>query len=66
MKGGALISVDQALEQLMLFAAQAPITAVEEVPLADADGRVLARDVQARIDSPLGRTVVLWMAMPSS
>ncbi|WP_101293529.1 molybdopterin molybdotransferase MoeA [Pseudomonas tussilaginis] len=52
MKGGALISVDQALEQLMLFAAQAPITAVEEVPLADADGRVLARDVQARIDSP--------------
>ncbi|KJK08238.1 hypothetical protein UB47_07725 [Pseudomonas sp. 5] len=52
MKGGALISVDQALEQLMLFAAQAPITAVEKVPLADADGRVLARDVQARIDSP--------------
>lgn len=66
MKAGALISVDQALEQLILLAAQAPITAVEEVPLADADGRVLARDVQARIDPPLDRTVVLWMAMPST
>ena len=45
----ALLSVAQALEQVL---AQAEPLPADEVPLADADGRVLAYDLKARRTQP--------------
>ncbi|MFK8329885.1 gephyrin-like molybdotransferase Glp [Pseudomonas sp. BJa5] len=52
MKASPLLAVDQALGQLLQLAAQAPLEAVDQVCLEDADGRVLAHDLVARTDSP--------------
>jgi molybdopterin molybdotransferase len=48
--GGELMSVEEALA----LAAErlAPVAGVAEVPLAEADGRVLARDIAAPLDLP--------------
>jgi molybdopterin molybdotransferase len=48
--GGELMSVDQATA--LISERLAPISDVESVPLADADNRVLARDIDAPIDLP--------------
>ncbi|NNJ14620.1 molybdopterin molybdotransferase MoeA [Pseudomonas putida CSV86] len=44
--------VEAALQRLLDLAAAAPIRDVEEVTLADAEGRVLAADLHASIDLP--------------
>ncbi|WP_425930583.1 gephyrin-like molybdotransferase Glp [Pseudomonas sp. NyZ201] len=44
--------VEAALQRLLELAAAAPIRDVEEVTLADAEGRVLAADLHASIDLP--------------
>lgn len=46
---GALISVEEALERLL---ASLPVTDAERVPLAEANGRVLAEPLAAPFDSP--------------
>ena len=48
----SLLSVEAALERLLLQAEAAPIGGVEQVALADADGRVLATDLVAGLDLP--------------
>jgi len=52
MKGAALMPVDEALGRLLDLAQGSPIADIEELALALADGRVLARDLFARTDSP--------------
>ncbi|KQU54283.1 molybdopterin biosynthesis protein MoeA [Bosea sp. Leaf344] len=47
---GALMSVEQAAERA--FALVVPVPEVQTLPLADADGRVLAGDVVAALDLP--------------
>lgn len=48
----ALLSLDQALELLLGLADEEPITDVESLSLADAEGRVLAGDLIAGVDLP--------------
>lgn len=48
----SLLSVEAALERLLLQAEAAPIGGVEQVALADADGRVLVADLVAGLDLP--------------
>jgi molybdopterin molybdotransferase len=48
--GGRMISVDDAVSQIV--AAVAPIADIETVPLANADGRTLARDLVAPMALP--------------
>lgn len=48
----SLLSVEQAQQQLLDWAAQAPIVESERVALADADGRVLAAPLLAGLDLP--------------
>lgn len=47
-----LMPVEQALEQLLALAEAAPIRDTELLPLADAEGRVLASDLVAALDLP--------------
>ncbi|WP_240478630.1 molybdopterin molybdotransferase MoeA [Pseudomonas cremoricolorata] len=47
-----LMPVEQALAQLLSLADAKPIREVEQVALADADGRVLAQDLVSSIDLP--------------
>lgn len=47
-----LMPVEAALERLLALAEAAPITDVETVALADAEGRVLATDLHATLDLP--------------
>lgn len=47
-----LMAVDEALRQLLALARSEPFTAVEQVALRGADGRVLAEDLCAAIDLP--------------
>lgn len=47
-----LMPVEEALERLLALAEAAPIKDSEAVALADAEGRVLARDVVAGLDLP--------------
>ena len=51
-KTGALIPVEQALQQLLDMAAAAPIREQHALPLADCDGRVLAQDLVSTLDLP--------------
>ena len=51
-KTGALIPVEQALQQLLDMAAAAPIREQQALPLADCDGRVLAQDLVSTLDLP--------------
>ena len=51
-KTGALIPVEQALQQLLDMAAAAPIRDQHALPLADCDGRVLAQDLVSTLDLP--------------
>lgn len=44
--------VEQALEQLLALAEAAPIQETENLPLAEAEGRVLATDLVASLDLP--------------
>jgi len=44
--------VEQALERLLALAEAAPITQTERVPLAEAEGRVLATELVATLDLP--------------
>jgi len=44
--------VEQALEQLLALAEAAPIGDIENLPLAEAEGRVLATDLVASLDLP--------------
>ncbi|MEN8642127.1 molybdopterin molybdotransferase MoeA [Pseudomonas sichuanensis] len=44
--------VEEALERLLALAEAAPIGDTEEVALADAEGRVLARELVAKLDLP--------------
>ncbi|QXI40945.1 molybdopterin molybdotransferase MoeA [Pseudomonas xantholysinigenes] len=46
------MAVDDALAQLLALARATPFTGVEQLPLAQADGRVLAEALQAAIDLP--------------
>lgn len=48
----SLLSVEAALERLLRQAEAAPIGDVEQLALADADGRVLASDLVAGLDLP--------------
>jgi molybdopterin molybdotransferase len=48
----ALLPVEIALQRLLALAEAAPILAVEQIKLADADGRVLAEDLLAGFDLP--------------
>jgi molybdopterin molybdotransferase len=48
--GGALLGVDAALA--LIEARIVPVVEEESVPLADAAGRILARDVVAQMDVP--------------
>lgn len=48
----SLMPVEQALERLLALAEAAPIGATEQVPLAAADGRVLAHALVASLDLP--------------
>lgn len=48
----SLLPVEDALERLLELAAQAPIQEQERLPLAEADGRVLASDLVADVDLP--------------
>ncbi len=47
-----LLPLEEALQRLLALAASAPISAVESVPLAEADGRVLAEPLLAGLDLP--------------
>ena len=47
-----LMPVEQALEQLLALAEAAPIRDTEHLPLAEAEGRVLATDLVASLDLP--------------
>jgi len=47
-----LMPVEQALEQLLALAEAAPIRETENLPLAEAEGRVLATDLVASLDLP--------------
>lgn len=47
-----LMPVEQALEQLLALAEAAPIREMENLPLAEAEGRVLATDLVASLDLP--------------
>lgn len=47
-----LMPVEQALEQLLALAEAAPIQETENLPLAEAEGRVLATDLVASLDLP--------------
>ncbi|MDZ4017451.1 Molybdopterin molybdenumtransferase [Pseudomonas sichuanensis] len=47
-----LMPVEEALERLLALAEAAPIGDTEEVALADAEGRVLARELVAGLDLP--------------
>lgn len=47
-----LMPVEEALERLLALAEAAPIGDTEEVALADAEGRVLARELVAKLDLP--------------
>ncbi len=47
-----LMPVEEALERLLALAEAAPIRQTEEVGLADAEGRVLARELVAGLDLP--------------
>lgn len=51
-KTGALMAVEAALEQLLAMAAATPVTQREHLPLAEAQGRVLAEDLVATLDLP--------------
>ena len=51
-KNGALMPVEAALARLLEMAGGAPITADEELPLAQVQGRVLAQDLVATLDLP--------------
>ena len=51
-KTGALIPVEQALQQLLDMAAAAPIREQHTLPLADCDGCVLAQDLISTLDLP--------------
>ncbi|MEB3902001.1 molybdopterin molybdenumtransferase MoeA, partial [Pseudomonas putida] len=46
------MAVEEALERLLALAEAAPIKGSESVALADAQGRVLAREVVAELDLP--------------
>lgn len=48
----SLISVEDALQRLLAWAEQAPLDGQETVPLAQADGRVLAAPLLAGLDLP--------------
>lgn len=48
--GGSLLTVDEALERVT--AGLSPVAETEDVPLAQADGRILARDLVAPVDLP--------------
>ncbi|OYW69001.1 MAG: molybdopterin molybdenumtransferase MoeA [Bosea sp. 12-68-7] len=47
---GALMTLDEAAARVATLAA--PVVGIETVPLAQADGRVLARDIAAPVDLP--------------
>src|SRR5690606_37797204 len=47
-----LLPVEQALERLLTMADAAPITETERLPLANAEGRVLAEALVAGLDLP--------------
>ncbi|WP_139138841.1 molybdopterin molybdotransferase MoeA, partial [Pseudomonas sp. NBRC 111141] len=47
-----LMPVEQALGQLLALAETAPIRDIENLPLAEAEGRVLATDLVASLDLP--------------
>ena len=51
-KTGALMPVEQALQQLLDMAEAAPIREQHTLPLADCDGRVLAQDLVSTLDLP--------------
>jgi len=51
-KSGALMPVEVALARLLALAEAAPIRGVQRVPLAQADGRVLAEDLVSSLDLP--------------
>ena len=51
-KTGALIPVEQALQQLLDMAAASPIREQHTLALADCDGRVLAQDLVSTLDLP--------------
>ncbi|CAH0184497.1 molybdopterin molybdenumtransferase MoeA [Pseudomonas mediterranea] len=51
-KTGALMPVEVALEQLLAMAATTPVTQRERLPLAEAQGRVLAQDLVSTLDLP--------------
>jgi molybdopterin molybdotransferase len=51
-KTGALMPVEQALQQLLAMADAAPIREQQRLPLAECDGRVLAQDLVSTLDLP--------------
>ena len=51
-KTGALMPVEDALQQLLAMAAAAPIRQQETLALADCDARVLAQDLVSTLDLP--------------
>lgn len=51
-KTGALMPVEDALEQLLAMAEAAPIREQETLPLAECDGRVLAQALVSTLDLP--------------
>ncbi len=51
-KAGALMAVEAALERLLEMAAATPIVQRERLPLAAAQGRVLAEDLVSTLDLP--------------
>lgn len=51
-KTGALMPVEQALQQLLAMAEAAPIREQQVLPLADCDGRVLAQELVSTLDLP--------------
>ncbi|QHF43950.1 molybdopterin molybdenumtransferase MoeA [Pseudomonas sp. S35] len=51
-KTGALMPVEQALQQLLAIAEAAPIREPHALPLAECDGRVLAQDLVSTLDLP--------------
>ena len=51
-KTGALMPVEQALQQLLDMAEAAPIREQQTLDLADCDGRVLAQDLVSTLDLP--------------
>ncbi|MEW5716630.1 gephyrin-like molybdotransferase Glp [Pseudomonas sp. SB113] len=51
-KTGALMPVEQALQQLLAMADAAPIREQQRLPLAECDGLVLAQDLVSTLDLP--------------